>query len=124
MSRSLPEWSGATPDAAIPPRVRLRKWEAVGGRCECCTRKIMTGEGWALDHIVALINGGQHRESNLRVICDWCHKGKTREDVREKAITARKRSKHLGIKRRKGPPMMGSRESKFKRKLDGRVELR
>ncbi len=124
MSRSVAEWIGATPDTAIPIRVRLRLFERCEGRCECCNRKLMPGDRWDADHKVALINGGQNRERNLQVLCDWCHPEKTKADVREKAITARKRSKHIGIKRRKGPPMPGAKDSKWKRKMDGSLELR
>lgn len=63
--RTLPEWIGATPDTPIPPRVRLRVFEAHGGVCYLSKRKIRAGEKWQADHVVALINGGENRESNL-----------------------------------------------------------
>ena len=65
MSRELPLWVGATDDAKVPPRVRLRVFEAHGGRCWLSGRKIMPGDKWELDHKVALINGGRHAEDNL-----------------------------------------------------------
>ena len=93
MTRSVPEWIGKTPDTPVPPRVRLRVFERHGGICHISKRKIMPGEAWDCDHFIALINGGEHRESNLRV--------KTAEDVKEKAVTARKRMMNLGIKQKK-----------------------
>ena len=63
--RSVEEWIGATPDTAIPPRVRLRVFQRAEGRCEECTRKLMPGDQWQADHVVALVNGGANRESNL-----------------------------------------------------------
>lgn len=99
MPRSPDTWSSDNHDAAIPPRVRVRVFERAGGCCEICGRKLGPADKWQADHIIALINGGAHSEANLRVACDWCHKGKTREDVAEKAKTARVRAKHLGIRK-------------------------
>jgi 5-methylcytosine-specific restriction enzyme A len=99
MSRAVPEWIGAHDDAAIPTRIGLRIFAAADGRCAECTRKVGRGfERFAYDHIIALINGGEHRESNLQVLCEQCHKGKTREDVKAKAKTARIRAKATGAK--------------------------
>lgn len=122
--RSPPEWIGATPDTAIPPRVRLRVWERAAGRCQECTRKISAGERWICDHTKALINSGENRESNLRVICEWCDRNvKTPADVAEKAKTARVRKKHTGA----AGPKRGfatNRAGKWKKYMDGRVERR
>lgn len=64
-SRSLPPWIGATPDVKVPDRVRVRVFERHGGRCWITGRKIMPGDQWDCDHVVALINGGTHSEDNL-----------------------------------------------------------
>jgi len=115
--RSLPEWIGKTPDAPIPRRVRLRVFERHGGICHISGRKIRPGEAWECDHIVALVNGGEHRERNLAPALIDKHKGKTAEDVAEKATAYRKKRKHLGIKK----PSTLRRWSRLKRKLDGTV---
>lgn len=60
--RALPEWVGKTDNAKIPDRVRLRVFERNGGRCYCCDTLIRAGMAWDCDHVVALINGGKHRE--------------------------------------------------------------
>lgn len=121
--RSVKEWIGATPDTAIPPRVRLRVFETAGGRCAECGRKIMPGERWDCDHIVALANGGENRERNLRVLCCNCHKVKTAEDMAEKKIIRRKREKFLGIHpKRKSRPMPGSRASGIRKRMNGTIE--
>jgi len=121
-ARTVPEWIGATSDAAIPPRVRIRIWDRANGHCTICTRKIRAGEAWQADHTVALINGGENREQNLRLVCGYCHKGKTAEDVAEKAKTARVRKRHLGIK---APSRFAcSRSSGFRKKINGKVEPR
>lgn len=106
MTRSVPEWVATHDDQAIPPRVRIRLFEAAAGRCAVCSRKIGPADAWQADHIIALTNGGEHREGNLQVICDWCHKAKTREDVAIKAKGAKVRARHLGIK---APPKMRGR---------------
>lgn len=121
--RKRPEWIGATPDAAIPPRVKLRVFERHGGVCHISGRKIAAGERWECDHVVALANGGENRESNLAPALYKPHKAKTAADVAEKAKTARVRSKHLGIKKPKRP-MPGSKASGWKRKMDGTTERR
>jgi hypothetical protein len=51
-----------------------------------------------------------------------CHAKKTKADVAEKAIVARKRQKHLGI--RKPSRFPGSRDSGWKKKMDGSVVRR
>lgn len=120
--RPVPEWIGATPNAAIPPRVRLRIFERDNGICHISGRKIMPGDAWDCDHKVALINGGEHRESNLAPALRDKHREKTAADVAEKARTARIRARHLGIK--KPSRFACAKTSKFKKKLDGSVVLR
>ncbi|WP_244496005.1 HNH endonuclease signature motif containing protein [Ensifer sp. Root31] len=65
--------------------------------CHLCSREIGPGEKWDLDHVKALINGGENRESNLRPSHRKCHIEKTAQDVAEKAKVAAIRKKHLGI---------------------------
>lgn len=117
--RSTPEWIGSSPDAAIPPRVRIRVFERHEGRCHLTGRKIMPGDAWDLDHIQALINGGEHREANLAPALRDAHRRKTAEDVKLKAKIARTRARHLGI--RQPSRMAGSRDSNIKIKLDGTI---
>jgi 5-methylcytosine-specific restriction protein A len=118
MTRATPEWIGAHPDVAIPPRVKVRIFDRDGGRCKECTRKVGPGFlPFAFDHITALVNSGQHRETNLQLLCDHCHKVKTEADVGEKKIVRRKRAKHLGIAK----PKSGLSHPRFKRKMDGTV---
>ena len=98
--RSVEEWIGRTPDSAIPPRVRMRVWERDGGRCQCgCNRTIRAGEKWDTDHTIALINGGENKEANLRTLLREHHRAKTAEDVAEKAAVYRKRVGYIGPKK-------------------------
>lgn len=98
MSRAVPIWVGKTDDAAVPPRVRLRIFEAYGGRCWLSGRKIMPGDKWDLDHKLALCNGGAHSEDNLAPALRSKHREKTAADVAVKSKIARIRAKHFGIK--------------------------
>lgn len=101
--RSVPEWIGATPDTAVPVRVRLRVFEAYKGTCYLSGRKIRPGDAWDLEDIKALCNGGENRESNKAPALRDKHKEKTAADVAEKSMIARKRSKHLGLAKAKRP---------------------
>lgn len=96
MSRTVPEWIGKTPDAKVPPRVRLRIFEREGGVCHLSGRKIQPGELWELDHKEALINGGEHRESNLFPALKDKHREKTAADVAEKAAIYSRKARHIG----------------------------
>lgn len=125
--RSVPEWIGKTPDAAIPPRVRDRVFHAHNKRCHISGREIRPGDPWDMDHVIALCNwtgeGHGNRESNLAPALRDKHKNKTAEDVAEKAHVSRKRKTHAGIKAKRNI-MPGSRDSKWKRRMNGTVEER
>jgi 5-methylcytosine-specific restriction endonuclease McrA len=122
MTRSVPEWIGKTPDEKIPPRVRLRVFERHGGVCHLSGRRIAAGEPWDCDHVRALVNGGEHRETNLAPALRDKHREKTAEDVAEKAAVRRKALAHHGIRKRSSFPC--SKDSPFKKKLDGSVVKR
>lgn len=125
MSRAVDEWIGKTDDTPIPPRVRLRIFERDGGRCQCgCNRRILAGEAWQADHTIAIINGGQNRESNLRTLLDEHHKPKSRADVAEKSKVARVRKKHLGLMKTTFSRWPTGRDKPFKSKIGGGVERR
>jgi 5-methylcytosine-specific restriction enzyme A len=95
--RTVPEWIGETPQTPVPPRVKIRVFDAHGGRCHVSGKKIAAGDRWDVDHVRALINGGENRESNLAPILREKHKQKTARDVDEKSKVARIRAKHLGL---------------------------
>jgi 5-methylcytosine-specific restriction protein A len=103
MARTVAEWVGKSDDAMPPPRVRLRIFQAHGGRCYRTDRVIRPGDKWALDHIIAIINGGKNIESNLAPILTEEHKVKTAEDREEKRKTDAMTKKVFGISRPKTP---------------------
>jgi 5-methylcytosine-specific restriction protein A len=121
--RAVPEWIGKTDDSPVPPRVRLRVFEAHGRNCGVCIMPIWH-KRWQCDHIVALCIGGENRESNLQPVHEACHVVKTAEDLLEKQISIRVKMKDLGFKKRKGRPMPGSRDSGIKMKIGGGWERR
>ncbi len=116
MSRSVPEWIGKTDDTPVPMRVKLRVFERDNGICHIANRKIVAGEEWDAEHVIAIINGGENRESNLAPALRKFHPIKTAEDVAIKSRNYRKRTKYLGLKK-------ASRgfydKSKFKAKIGG-----
>lgn len=99
MSRSTPEWIGKNDDQKVPDHVRVRIFRDHDGFCHIAKRKIKRGEPWDLDHIVALVNGGEHRESNLAPALRDKHREKTAEDVAEKSRIYRKTAKDLGLRK-------------------------
>lgn len=120
MPRALPEWIAKSPDSAVPPRVRDRIFKKYDGRCQCgCNRPIRSGEAWDCEDTVAIINGGERRESNLKPWLREHHPKKTAADVAEKSRIYRKRAKHLGIETSKGRPIPGSKASGIKRPFFG-----
>lgn len=113
MTRELPEWIGATDDTPVPDRVKLRVFDRHGGICHIAKREIMRGELWDVEHVIAIINGGQNRESNLAPALRDKHRIKTAADLAEKARTYRKRKANLGIKK----PRTITRWRKFNREI-------
>ena len=117
--RSVAEWIGKNDDSRVPSRVSARVFLRHDGICHISGRKIRPGEKWELEHIVALCNGGEHRESNLAPALVEPHKVKTKADRRVKAKNDRVRKRHLGIKKPRtitrwrkmdGTPVYASRE--------------
>lgn len=121
MSREVPEWIGKTDNTALPPRVKIRVFDRFGGKCAECGRKLgVAGEDPEFDHITALINGGENRETNFQCLCRGCHRAKTNIDVATKSKDRRVKAKHLGIEKKK-QRLPGSKGTKWKRKVDGTV---
>ena len=101
MVRSVEEWIGKTDDHRAPGKVRQRVKDRERSVCHLCQTEIQVGQKWDLDHVVALINGGENRETNLRPAHRKCHTEKTARDVAEKAKISAIRGKHSGAIRPK-----------------------
>jgi 5-methylcytosine-specific restriction protein A len=122
VTRAVEEWIGKTDDTPVPDRVKLRVFQKHGGICHLAKRKIMPGEPWDAEHVIAIINGGENRESNLAPALRDKHPEKTARDMAEKSRTYRKRKSNLGIKKRSS--FACSRQSRWKKKVTGEVVLR
>ncbi|WP_210209325.1 HNH endonuclease [Fulvimarina endophytica] len=69
-----------------------------GGKCHRTGVKIGPTDAKDFDHVIALCNGGENRESNIApILAGKPHAEKTAEDVAIKSKTARMRAKHLGL---------------------------
>jgi 5-methylcytosine-specific restriction enzyme A len=119
MARRVQEWIGKSDDSTPPQSVRLRVFNKYGGKCYLTGKKIMPGDAWDLDHVVALINGGQNRENNLAPALRSEHRKKTAKDVAEKAKVNRLRAKHFGMDKKSG--FATNKSGKWKKKMDGKT---
>ena len=94
------------------------------GKCCSCKFKIDPGQSWDLDHIIPRALGGSDDPSNMQVLCRACHRNKTRHhDVPRIAKSKRQKARHLGARRSRAI-IPGSRQSPWKRKMDGSVVRR
>ena len=103
MARTVPEWIGKTPDATVPPRVRMRNLAAHGNKCGISGLIIRAGDAWQTDHKIAMIAGGANRENNLHPVLTKHHKLKTAREITEKAQVARSSKAVMGVKAKKPP---------------------
>ncbi|MFY8105962.1 MAG: HNH endonuclease [Elstera sp.] len=94
-----------------------------GGVCHLCSRKIAPGEPWQIEHVLALALGGADEPENCRPAHADCHAAKTAADVRAIRKADRQARRHAGIGKSRNP-IPGSRASKWKRRMDGRIEER
>lgn len=89
-----------------------------GQRCNASLSR-----GVHFDHIILEANSHDNSLENCAAVCVPCHKTKTaKRDIPLAAKTVRQQDKALGI--RKPSRMAGSRNSRFKKKLDGSVVIR
>lgn len=94
--RARPEWIAKHADQEIPKIVKLRIWEREEGRCWISGAKIMPGDAFEYEHVIALANGGEHREGNIRLALKEAHRIKTSADAKTTAKIRRVRLKHIG----------------------------
>lgn len=96
MARARKPWVGRTDDSKAPPRVRQRIFDAHDGTCHICDLSIKPGETWHLDHMLALIAGGENAEHNLAPAHTHCNLAKGQRESAEKSKIAKIRGKHIG----------------------------
>jgi 5-methylcytosine-specific restriction endonuclease McrA len=115
------------------PRERLTDQERAKlfldrkGKCHRCTRKIMHGEKWSDEHVIALENGGTNAWENRDISCSWCKPLKDGEDHKKAAKTRAVAVANIippSQRQKKGRPIPGSKRSGFKKKMNGEVVRR
>jgi 5-methylcytosine-specific restriction enzyme A len=112
-----------TPRRAMSQTRRLRIWEADKGICILCEHKIDgVREAWIVEHKIALGLGGADTDDNCGPAHEHCRREKDKIDVPMIAKAKRMKARHLGIKKRS--TFAGSRDSKWKKRMDGSVVLR
>ena len=95
-----------------------------GGVCHMCSMKVTPGQDWDVSHEIPLEAGGKDDDSNWFVAHRSCHRQHTAKvDMPLIAKVKRVHQKHIGATRPKGT-MPGSKNSKWKRKMDGTVVRR
>jgi 5-methylcytosine-specific restriction protein A len=116
------------PRRSLSDQQRAKLFLDRGGKCEGpCGRRLSSKDVWHVDHRIALENGGTNDPPNLQILCAWCHKPKTASDAKLAAKGRAQAVAHViptSQRRKKGPPIPGSKRSKFKRKMDGTIERR
>lgn len=111
-------------------RVKVDRFRHAEGRCEHvdatghrCNKFLMSADIF-YDHHIADGIGGEPTFDNCRVLCKTHHDEKTRRhDVPRIAKTKRQAERNAGI-RKPSRPMDGSRNSPWKKKMDGTTEKR
>lgn len=95
-SKDLVEWFGKHDDHDPPPGIKRRIKASASECCEVCG--IFVRYGGQVDHTIALCNGGENRETNLRWLCKTCHGAKTAKDIKQKAADHKTQISLAGLK--------------------------
>lgn len=119
------EFSAATRRAA---------WARANGACEGtltespfhryrCNAPIDLGN-FHYDHISPDWYSKDNELENCQVLCRVCHSAKTRRDVKDIAKSKRIIDKRIKARKPRGRPLMGTKRSGWKRKVNGEVVRR
>ncbi len=113
-----------TPRRAMSTMRRLRIWERHKGVCVLCKVKIDgVREPWIIEHVRALGLGGADDDANCGPAHEDCRRAKDKKDVASIAKAKRMKARHVGAFRSTSP-MPGSKRSRFRKRMNGDVELR
>lgn len=112
----------STPRGPMTNARRLRIFEAHKGLCIICKLKVRPP--WTVEHVIPLGLGGEDIDSNCGPAHEDCRRAKDKTDVAAIARAKRRKAKHVGAFRRAGPPMPGSRASKWKKPFNRPAVLR
>jgi len=106
----------------LTPKQRMQLFVDRGGVCCECGGKIHVGERWIDEHIDPLSRTGTNALENRGIAHEKCARKKTSQEATERAKIRSVATKHFGAKKKSTMP--GSRDSKWKRKMDGTVVRR
>ena len=122
------------PRKALSNKRRVELLVANNGLCCICGGKITVATAWddfdlsavpfVDEHINPLWLSGSNDFNNRGPAHVKCARDKTAKEATDRAKVRRMAERHLGAKRPKGPPMPGSKRSKWKKHLDGSVSRR
>jgi 5-methylcytosine-specific restriction endonuclease McrA len=121
--RKVDEWVGRNDDADPPTSCKLRILDKQDGRCNTCGVRFDVKTRAQFDHVSPLWLSGENRETNLQALCPPCHGKKTATEATIRGKVNRLRSAAIEPKK-KSRPLMGSKASGWKKKMDGTVERR
>lgn len=101
---------------------RARIFAAHNGICHICGSRIDgTRDRWDADHIIPLEISRDDSDANIAPAHEKCHRtAKTPKDAAQIAKAKRVERKHAGAHRPRST-LAGSKQSKWKRKIDGTV---
>lgn len=105
----------------LSTRARLDLFQRWNGVCHICEGRIQAGEKWEAEHVIPLAQGGEDGGDNLRPAHVKCHKAKSASDATNTARAIRRQAFHIGAKAASRNPIPGSRNTKWKRKMNGEV---
>jgi 5-methylcytosine-specific restriction endonuclease McrA len=130
MPRPKPEWIGRKPTSMPSVATQLRVLLTQGGVCGCpdnCGIVIdFDRDEVDCDHTIPLQDGGENRESNLRILLRKHHKAKTKAENIARGVERRHKAKALTTTRTRKAVggFQTNRNSKFKKRMDGTLVLR
>ena len=107
-------------------KTRAEAFLVAKGFCAKCQKKIAATEVWHADHINPDFFEGRNDLENCQVLCVPCHKDKTKTDRKDIAKSNRMQKIANGERgrKRKGPPMMGTKASGWKKPMNGKAHRR
>lgn len=126
-------WTIIMPRTEFTRKTRRDALRRADGACEASGPRYSLAEGTRcnaplsygveFDHDVPNELGGDNSLENCRAICIRCHKAKTRLDIGSIRKADRARDKATGAKQSRNP-VPGSRNTKWRKRMDGSVERR
>ena len=115
-------------------KTRRQAFERAAGNCEAVgARYGLPDDGGyrgcinkpcEVDHDKTAEEGGTNELSNAVALCRKCHAWKTANDLRRIRKADRMRDKHTHAMKPSRNPMPGSRNSRFRKRMDGTTERR